>query len=168
MKKIVLVAMLLLVVWGIILLSKKDSNLSNEVKNEPLGMVSDIETGKGFIRSIDTVNGKLYIKIDPTEKESCEDSEGGDCEEDVKNTDPTVFSFSTVGDVQIDGFTCYVDNKPFKLNSIELLQNEINNFPNSKCGTYVRQNDWDNLLYLVTFNTTGEIKTIKSDPVHNQ
>lgn len=136
--------------------------------DEPVGRVSDIETGKGFIRSINAVNGRFYIKIDPTEKESCADSEGGDCEEDTKNINSTIFSFPVAVSVQVDGFTCYVDNNPFKLDTVELLQNEVNNFPNSKCGAYVRENDWSNLLYLFTFNSVGEITAIKSDPVHNQ
>jgi hypothetical protein len=158
----------LLIVFGVTWYFMK-KNESPVVINGSVGSLKDVETNKGFIRSIDNVNGKYYAKIDPTEKESCANSEGGDCEENTKNTDFAVFSFPVSGDVQVDGITCYgVEGKKFPINTMQILQNEINNFPDSECGTYATQADWDNLLYLFTFNTAGQITAIKSDPVYNQ
>lgn len=167
MKKSILILGLLVVAGGAVYFMQK--NEAPVVINEPIiGSLKDIETNKGFIRSIDNVNGKYYAKIDPTEKESCVNSEGGDCEENTKNTDYEVFSFPVSSDVKVSGFTCYADENVLPVDNIQILHNEINNFPDSECGTYATQTDWDNLLYLFTFNTAGEITVIKSDPVYNQ
>ena len=136
-----------------------------------------METNKGFIRYVGTANGKYYADIDFTEKNPCETpgiENDLECEgsSDNKNENKTTKSILIADNVTFFDVGCYYydkslkENSFFKIESLVILMQEMQNTPFSKCG-YSDEHQ-DTRLYFFNFNKYGEIRSIASDQIYNQ